>query len=386
MNDNPADMPSILIVDDTPENLDILKGVLKTDYTVRVATNGALALRIACSELAPDLILLDILMPDMDGYEVIRQLKANPLTESIPVIFVTTLSDMFDEMNGFSLGAADYVTKPFNVALVLARVRTHLALAAARKEIARRNRMLLAERDVIEEVILQMRDNRAFDKRGLRYKMSSLDKTNGDVLLSAFTPGASQWVLTGDIAGHGPSAAIGIPLVAQIFYRNVKAGNDPLAALTELNQAMYEKLPATIYMPYVLAVVSADRTRCHIWNGGLPGCYLDQPGCAPTHFPTSTFAMGMCEDYKFDEPESYEIELPPDGRLWVFTDGLSEVLLANRQRLGVDRMVALLSNISPLDGLDVLWEELETHHGITRFSDDTTLVEIRPCLVANQPQ
>ena len=134
--------PSILIVDDTPENLDILKGVLIDDYMVRPAINGKLALRLALMEPQPDLILLDIMMADMDGYEVCRQLKRDIRTQDIPVIFVTAKSGDRDELEGFQIGAVDYITKPISPAVVKARVKTHLALRGFNVEMEEKNRRL----------------------------------------------------------------------------------------------------------------------------------------------------------------------------------------------------------------------------------------------------
>ena len=119
---------TILAVDDTPENIDVLTGVLGSLYTVKVATSGRLALKVAFSAHPPDLILLDVMMPEMDGYEVCRQLKENERTRDIPVIFVTALSEPIDEARGFELGAADYITKPVRPQIVLSRVKTHLAM------------------------------------------------------------------------------------------------------------------------------------------------------------------------------------------------------------------------------------------------------------------
>ncbi len=118
----------ILIVDDTPENLDVLKGILTPDYMVKAATNGKLALKIAQTQ-KPDLILLDIMMPEMDGYEVCRSLKSNPETTTIPIIFVTAITDAKDEEKGLATGAVDYLTKPVHPSIVKARVKTHLSLA-----------------------------------------------------------------------------------------------------------------------------------------------------------------------------------------------------------------------------------------------------------------
>ncbi len=119
---------SILVVDDTPENIDVLSGVLRTEFKVKAALNGERALKIACSDPKPDMILLDIMMPGMDGYEVCRQLKENPATSKIPVIFVTAKNQEEDEQRGLELGAVDYITKPISPAIVKARVHTHLAL------------------------------------------------------------------------------------------------------------------------------------------------------------------------------------------------------------------------------------------------------------------
>ncbi|GAA0358238.1 two-component system response regulator [Bowmanella denitrificans] len=123
-----TDKATILVVDDTPQNIDVLTGILRSDYRVKAALNGALALKVASAEPRPDLILLDVMMPDMDGYEVCRQLKSRIETQAIPVIFVTAKSEEQDEALGFSLGAVDYISKPVNPLLVLARVKSQLAL------------------------------------------------------------------------------------------------------------------------------------------------------------------------------------------------------------------------------------------------------------------
>lgn len=125
-------MYSILIVDDTVENIDVLTGILKDDYSIKAATNGKTALKIA-EKLKPDIILLDIMMPEMNGYEVCIKLKENPLTRRIPVIFVTAKDQEVDEVMGFAVGAVDYLTKPISQAIAKARIRTHLALSDQKK-------------------------------------------------------------------------------------------------------------------------------------------------------------------------------------------------------------------------------------------------------------
>jgi len=134
--------PTLLIVDDTPENLAVLGDLLQPHYRVKAASNGARALQIALSNPPPDLILLDVMMPEMDGYEVLHRLKVNPATQRIPVIFVTAMDSLDDERYGLELGAVDYITKPIRPSIVLARVRTQLELKRARDWLQDQNAFL----------------------------------------------------------------------------------------------------------------------------------------------------------------------------------------------------------------------------------------------------
>ncbi|MEY2979359.1 MAG: response regulator [Prochlorotrichaceae cyanobacterium] len=147
---------TILIVDDAPENLTILSGILREEYRVRVATNGEKALAIANSEDPPDLILLDVLMPGMTGHEVCRRLKANPQTSWIPIIFVTALEDAQDEKTGFDLGAADYITKPLRPIVVKARIKTQLALYQQERLLAQTNKELEKATQLKDEFLANM--------------------------------------------------------------------------------------------------------------------------------------------------------------------------------------------------------------------------------------
>ena len=127
--------PVVLVVDDTPFNIDVLRGVLSPKYTLKVATNGEKALTLARSYPQPELILLDVMMPGMDGYEVCRRLKSEETTRGIPVVFVTSMSEVEDEQRGFEAGGVDYITKPVSPPLVQARVVTHLKLHAHERQL-----------------------------------------------------------------------------------------------------------------------------------------------------------------------------------------------------------------------------------------------------------
>lgn len=154
---NMLELQTVLVVDDAPENIDILSEVLHPYYHIRVANNGEKALKIIYSDAPPDLILLDIMMPDLSGLELCRRIKINPDRRNIPVIFVTAMSSAEDETIGLETGAVDYITKPISPGIVLARVRTHLALYDQTRELERMVLQRTAElHSTREEVIRRL--------------------------------------------------------------------------------------------------------------------------------------------------------------------------------------------------------------------------------------
>ncbi|MES9901193.1 MAG: two-component system response regulator [Sedimenticola sp.] len=138
---------TVLVVDDTPENIDVLRGVLKDEYKVKAAVSGERALKIANGENKPDIILLDIMMPEMDGYEVCQRLKSDITTRQIPIIFITAKNDIESERRGLELGAVDFLGKPISPPIVKARVHTHLALYDQSRTLENRVRERTAELD-----------------------------------------------------------------------------------------------------------------------------------------------------------------------------------------------------------------------------------------------
>lgn len=173
-SDSTFDKATVLVVDDTPDNLALMSGLLKDRYRVKVANGGEKALRIARSDQPPDLILLDVMMPGMDGYAVCMALKSAPETRDIPVIFLTAKSQVEDEQRGLECGATDYITKPISPPIVLARVKTHLALKASadflrdkasflETEILKRTREIVAIQDVTVLALASLAETRDSD-------------------------------------------------------------------------------------------------------------------------------------------------------------------------------------------------------------------------------
>ena len=374
---NSTERPVVLVVDDTPGNIDVIKGCLKNEYVIRPAINGELALRLAATEPLPDLILLDIMMPDMDGYEVLRRLKDNPRTADIPVIYVTALTDINDEVQGLALGAVDYIGKPFSPPIVRARVRTHLALTRARRELALQNQQLLQERHLLEDILTRLRETDLFDPSHLRFQLSSVDRSNGDVLLAAATPDGRQLVLVGDIAGHGPPAAVGVPLIAHVFYSLAAAGALAESMLHELNRVMYQRLPLQIFMAFALVEVAADRAGIRVWNGGLPGCFCRREDGAVEAVASEFFPLGLRPDQDLADGQA-ALAWSEGDRFYLFSDGYSECENEAGEPFGEAAMVNLLTAGGNEPDLREVWQAVARHLGSEDFRDDLTLVELRP--------
>lgn len=191
MNERSASVPRVLIVDDEPANVRVLAEALQNEYDLRFATDGERALALAAS-LPADLILLDVVMPGLDGFEVLRRLQAQPATRTTPVIFVTARDEVGEEEQGFALGAVDYITKPVSAPIVRARVRTHLEL--------KRQRDLL-ERLALVDGLTGIANRRRFDEEFARRAAAAFEARQALALLLV---DIDHFKLYNDHYGHGP--------------------------------------------------------------------------------------------------------------------------------------------------------------------------------------
>jgi two-component system, HptB-dependent secretion and biofilm response regulator len=375
MESGDKDVFTILAVDDIPENLDVIKGVLVPEYRVKSAINGKTALKIAHRQ-QPDLILLDIMMPVMDGYEVCKKLKESEVTKDIPVIFVTAMDTEHDELHGFSLGAVDYVRKPITNEILKARVEAQLALRKAQRELEKKNKQLRDEREMVEKIVNKMRTDPSFDKSNLRFYVEPLEKTNGDVLFSAFRPDGGQHVLLGDFTGHGLKAAIGGPLVATYFYLHTLDGLGGWELLKVINKALCDKLPAETFMVAAFVEISPERDKFKLWNAAIQDQLLvvDNPSYI-TNFPSTVPPLGLFEN--IEENTSGWIDWPDSGRIYLYSDGVVEPENSDGEMFGVNRLKQLLGAPGmAVNGLEKIVEQVLSFTVAGKSHDDITLLEI----------
>jgi len=305
-----ADKATVLVVDDTPDNLALMSALLKERYKVKVANDGPRALRIAAGERPPDLILLDIMMPGMDGYEVCRRLKAAPATREIPVIFLTARAGTEDEESDFALGAVDYITKPISPPIVLARVETQLRLKASadflrdqnaflEQEVACRTREVQAIQDVTilaMASLAETRDNETGKhiRRTQLYVRTLAERLRTHPRFAAYLTPEQIDVLFKSAPLHD-IGKVGIP--DHILLKPGRLEPDELTLMkthTTLGRDAIEHAEAQLGMPLDYLACAKEIAYCHQekWDGtGYP------QGLAGDAIPISARLMALADVY-----------------------------------------------------------------------------------------
>ncbi|MBF0179453.1 MAG: fused response regulator/phosphatase [Magnetococcales bacterium] len=367
----------VMVVDDGPENISVIKSLLEKDYTVRPVVNSKAAMRAALVRPMPDLILLDVMMPELDGYAVCRQLKEHEATRAIPVIFITAKSEEADELHGLGLGAVDYITKPFSPAVVSARIRTHLALSEAKRIVDEHNQHLLDEREMIESMIVKMRRADLFDTRHVRHLIAPVEMTTGDVLLSAFAPDGRQMIFLGDFTGHGVTAAIGGPLVTYMFHQLVNRGKHGGRILSEINHQLYLRMPTGVFCAAILLEVNARRDHAVLWNAALPDALLVRGNRIHDHLRShQLLPLGIIE-HQDGERAAQGIPLEPGDRLYLYSDGLIEAEDPQENPFGMERLEAFILGLNADEvALEDLLMVLDRHLRHAAPQDDVTFIEL----------
>ena len=368
---------SILLVDDEPANLQILLETLKSvGCRLLVAKDGQSALTIA-RKARPNLILLDIMMPEIDGFEVCRRLKADPVTQDTPVIFLSALVETADKIKGFQAGAVDYVTKPFQPEEVMARVKTHLTIHRLRREVREQKDKLEHElkivstlqRKLLPEQLPQI-GNLALD---VHYETSFY--SGGDYYDIVELPDRCWGVLLADAEGHGAPAAVMMAMTCALFRSFPQLPVDPAAVITHMNRHLKNAYESS-FVTAIYGIYQPEKRIFQIARAGhpLPMIYraserrafeADCPGVLP---------LGI-ESY--DHVPVVDIVLEPGDRLLLYTDGITERFNPGGETYGEERLLQLLGAgeaDSPRKVIAGIVEDLERFAGGRPAEDDQALV------------
>lgn len=386
---------TVLVVDDTPQNIHVLLETLKDSYKIVAATNGAKALQLASREPQPDLILLDVMMPEMSGYQVCQHLKNDPLTEKIPVIFVTALHEAGDEEKGLEMGALDFITKPFHPALVKARVRNQLELKRHRdhleEEVERRTKQLLAAnlarqklenelavaRDLQQSMLAQEQFNAPQRGGELAARLSPARAVGGDLYDYRLLDGHRLLLAMGDVSDKGVAAALFMVRTLTLLRSLAPTVADPAELLRRVNHALCQDNPTFMFVTLACWFVDLSTLRWQYASGGHePPLLIDEEQARYLELETGP-ALGLMEDAEFP---LHNGRTSPGATLLMYTDGLTEAQNAEQSFFGADRLLRAADRSrrqKPHQLLDELFAEVNEFVGCCEQSDDLSVLALK---------
>jgi sigma-B regulation protein RsbU (phosphoserine phosphatase) len=378
MGNNRSDTESILLVDDNPTNLQVLFQTLEgAGCKLLIAKNGNGALTIA-GKARPDLILLDIMMPDIDGYEVCRQLKADPATADIPVIFLSALGETGDKVKGLQLGAVDYITKPFQPDEVIARVNTHLTIHRLKRQVESQKDQLEHELEVVSEVQRKLLPKMLPEIDGLKLAVHyETSRYAGGDYYDIVELSENRWgFLIADAEGHSAPAAVLMAMTCALFRAYPDSADDPAAVLHYLNQHLC-KVADPSFMTALYAVYDAKLQTMRIARAGQPPpmIYRSAEKKAFEFDCSGIYPLGI-EPYDIEVPVA-ETKLEPRDRFLIYTDGLTERFNSDGETYGEERLLqplAVEGAAEPQEVVDAIMADLKKFADGHPADDDQALL------------
>jgi phosphoserine phosphatase RsbU/P len=378
---NVGEKKTVLVIDDAAANIQVVHSMLKDDYKIRVATTGAKALDLVKAKPLPDLILLDVAMPGMDGYEVCCLLKAMLEVKDIPVIFLTGKTETDDETRGFQVGAVDYIHKPFSPAVVKARVHTHLVLREAREQLARQLLFINNELEMAREIQLSILPQKIPKILGLEIaaRYNPMSSVAGDFYDFIVLDEKHIGILVADVSGHGLPAALIASMLQVALTAQFAHVSEPGRVLAGLNQALCGKFrnhfvtAAYLFADMEassLSYAGAGHPPLLLWRGST-GSSLEvcENGLPLGLFPSTTYSK-------------IELLVEPGDKAVLYTDGIPEAKNPAEKEFGVNLFKQFLESHHNLGAdlfADSFLDELSRWSGHPKGQgqqDDITLLAI----------
>lgn len=376
---------SILMVDDNPANLGVLGNILhEQGYDLHIAVDGKEALEVA-KRISPDLILLDVVMSEIDGFEVCKMMKKDPVLYEIPVIFLTVKNETQMIERGFEVGGVDYVTKPFNSGELLARIRTHLSL---RKALSRQKELSLQlitkneelENDlIVAEKLQEKLFSTSIDIPFLDIAIKSLPHSfvSGDIYYVGHTGAHTANLFLGDGSGHGVAAAL-TTIMADMVLKQY-CDESPADMMKHLNRIFEEQLPSDRFMSGIYLQISQTGKLTLSNSGHPPLVILPADESQPVFFSHTQPILGILLA-EMPQPKQIEYQMKPGDVGVLFTDGIYERVNSQQSQFGLDRYLEFLSD-TPFINLDSVisqsLEQLNSYAEGSPLDDDLTMLVFR---------
>ena len=399
-----ARQAKILIVDDNPTNLQILMQVLEAaDYSVLAATGGARALQVAAQGV-PDLVLLDVMMPEMDGYEVCRRLKQNPKTQAIPVIFITANDQTEGMLAGFDAGGVDYIAKPFRQEEVRARVQAQLELHWLTRELEKKNatlertnRELKETHEKLEQMQRQLIDELEEELQTAHdMQMSLMPTTSPDIqgftmsgrclpanhvggdFYQFFSRNGRLSICLADVTGHAMEAAIPVVMFNGILESQMEQGSNLEDLFLRLNRSMYRtRMNSRTFVCFSMGEIELETRIMRLANGGCPYPLHFRAGTGQgTELQVEAYPLGVREKTNYP---IIEVQLEPNDRIIFCSDGAAEAVNRRNELFSFERMMEIIgegcrNGLSAGALIDGVIGEVQAFTGEVPQGDDITLV------------
>ena len=398
-----SERPRVLIVDDAPENIRLLMGFLGKMCSVQAATSGPKALEFARMEPRPDLILLDVVMPGLSGYDVCEELKRDERTSGIPIIFVTGLNDVDDEKRGLALGAVDYISKPFHAELVRARVSNQLELKRHRdhleREIRQRTDELVAaqriqqrlqsELDVASRLQRSMLPEPLVGKKrpsefSLATYLQAARSVGGDLFDHFVLEGRRLLFLVGDVSDKGIPAALFMVQVRTLMRSLASRSTSPGDLLVELNEELCRDNQACMFVTVVCGFLHLDNGEMQMARGGHEHPVLvNAKGAVQFLEFEGGPALGLCPGADFP---NFSMTLGDGDLLALYTDGVTEAANPSYEHYGEERLLQSLDQSAgktPDDIMSSLKTSLSAFVCGAEPSDDITVLLLKKSSTAD---
>lgn len=377
-------MGKVLIVDDDRANRIVLKAILaRYNYDIAEADNGERAVQLF-SEYAPDIVLMDIMMPVMDGYEATRRIKTMMGSGFIPVIFLTAVTDEEALAKCVAAGGDDFITKPYNHIILKAKMDAMFrikdmndTIVSQHQELAYHHSRLNKEQEIAERIYSNIIKAGYRETPGIRYLSSPLSLFNGDLFLFATRPNGSLHVLAGDFTGHGLAAAIGALPVSDVFYAMTSAGYSIGDIVSHINQKLVRILPADLFFCATLIEIDGAEGTIAAWSGGMPDILLiDADNSIRNRICSSHLPLGILSADRFDGKLEM-LAINPGERIYLYSDGITEMRNSEDRMLGQEGFESLfMPEMKGEQVYDHLVGCLDAYRLDARRDDDVTLVEV----------